>query len=80
MEIYKTVAGFKFTENITDLGNLKNLEIRVKEVKTREICACSICHRIITIGETALKTAQKYHNRNDYYYQNFCDGCYLKTF
>lgn len=80
MKIYKTVGGGRFTENITSLGNLKDLEILVIEVQTRKVYICSICHRIITVGETALKTAQKYHGKNEYYFQNFCDGCYLKTF
>jgi len=67
--------GTKFQENKCDIRNLRNLEISVKEVKTRKKCFCSICHRIIKSGEKALKTAQR-HNKTESYYQTFCDECY----
>jgi len=82
MKIFKTAYGWERKENKTNIRNLKSLEIRITEVKTRKSCRCSVCNRYIDIGENVLKTVQKTDRlRNGYFYHNYCSDCYeIKEF
>ena len=77
MRTFKTVQGNTYGEaRYFDEHSLRNLEIIAYEVKCRKPCKCSICHRLISKDEIALKTSQRVDSRQMIWRQNYCSDCY----
>jgi ferredoxin len=79
MKLHYNVLGYQewWAENKTSEKDLRNLEVRVKEVVCRKPCMCSVCKRTISKGEISLKTSQKTKMAlSGIYRRQYCRDCY----